>query len=112
MEGIVAEYGSENISPPVLNMEKWEKDKEEYIELSFTEWGWHTNQEHDAYMKTLEENIESDSTAAEEKERLKVYARALRLERASSGNIFRMSSSLPRRQWFTLSNTRGSQTDS
>ena len=29
MEGIVAEYGTEKISPPVLNMQKWGKEKEE-----------------------------------------------------------------------------------
>ena len=34
-EGIVAEYGSVKISPPVLNMQKLGKEIEEYIELSF-----------------------------------------------------------------------------
>ena len=37
MEAIVAEYGTEMISPTVINMEEWKKDKEEFIDLSFTE---------------------------------------------------------------------------
>jgi hypothetical protein len=99
---LLADYGSENKSPPILNMKKWEKEIEEYIELSFIEWGWHTNEEHETYMETLEEKIQNGSTPAEERERLKVYARALYLERAmfrkNVSKMFPTSSSSPRRQ--------------
>ena len=88
MEGIVAEYGTEMISPMILNMKKWEKEKEEYIGLSFVEWGWHTNEEHDAYMASLEEQIKSEATPPEEKESLRAYAQALRLERAKFRQYF------------------------
>ena len=90
----------------------WEKEKEEYIEMSFIEWGWRTNEEHKTYMETLEEKIQNGSTPAEARERLKVYAQALHLERAKFRKKIPTSSSSPRRQWFTLSSTRGQQTDS
>ena len=82
IEGILAEYGSENVSPPILNMKKWEKEKEEYIEMSFIEWGWQTNEEHESYLEVLEDSIRSGSTQGEETVQLKIFARALRQERA------------------------------
>ena len=87
MEGIIAEYGSEKISPPVLNMQQLGKEIDEYIELSFIEWGWHTHEEHAAYMETHEERMQHECTA-EKKDLLKAFVRALRLERAKFSKYF------------------------
>jgi predicted solute-binding protein len=64
-----------------------DKEIEAYIELSFIEWNWYTNKEHAAYIKTAEKKLHRESKI-DNKDCIKAYLRALRMERAKFRKYF------------------------